>query len=84
MEDSALAVWRVVSGPYEVDDMPYEERPDDPDFQSYLVLSVSDEEVPEVLFNVEVWFDSFEGAYKYKKYVDESMVPVPIGVFNND
>lgn len=82
-EMDSLVVWKVMGGPFSVDDLPEDEQPGHPAFQSWLVLMVAPEDCPEDWFDYELWFESFDHAYQYKMHVDKSMEPKPLrGVMN--
>ena len=73
-----ILVWNTLEGPVLAEDMPEEERPDDPAYVAYLVLGVTTKVRPTLMFEYELWFDSFDQAYEYKQKVDKCMEAVGI------
>jgi hypothetical protein len=73
-----ILVWNVLEGPILAEDMPEEERPDHPSYVAHLVLGVTTKMRPTIMFEYELWFDSFKEAYEYKQKVDKCMEAVGI------
>ena len=74
-----LRIWSCKDGPVNVEDLPEEDRPNDPDFQAYLVLMAAFPENLDDWFGIELWFSSFNDAYDYKNKVDRLPGPTSIG-----
>lgn len=72
-------IWRVADGPYSYEDLPEEDQPEDPSLQCFLVLMMTPKGNHKDYIYYELWFDSFDGAYRFKNKVDTCMEPVMIG-----
>jgi hypothetical protein len=78
-ELNSYLIWNVSEGPIHVEDMPPEEQPNHPDMQFFLVVMMSHKDTPRDFFYDELWFDSLDGAYRFKNKVDTRMEPTTIG-----
>lgn len=76
-----MFVWKVVDGPYCLDDLPLEEQileaAQEIGFNYWSIVMVT-ETLESKPFHTEVWFETFNDAYDFAKEVQASMEPLEI------
>jgi len=79
-----MFVWKVVDGPYCLEDMPLMERmlgAEEIGFNYWSVVMVT-ETLESKPFHTEVWFETFNDAYDFAKEVQVPMEPLEISDSN--
>jgi hypothetical protein len=71
-ESEDFMLWGVVEGPVDADDIP------DSGFPSGAVCMILKASEGGEVFDVEVWFDSFDEAYLILKHFDETIEPIKL------